>query len=218
MKLPSKSVEDLDPAFGRMAVEVGQQAWAIPELTMREKALILLASDICQQHLDLPLSLHLQVGLANGLTFEDVREAVRHLALYAGFPAALRALARVAEVEAERGSAPSSAPADQPAFELPKDICDQLTAFDPWFADFVTRQVGRAFRRGGLSAKERTLLAIAADVCHQTLGRSMAANVGIALGAGVSAVQIRAALHLLTEVVGVGRAWAALTALEEHTT
>ena len=48
MKLANQDqVQALDPAFGRIAVEVGMHAWALPQLTMREKAFVFLAADFC---------------------------------------------------------------------------------------------------------------------------------------------------------------------------
>ncbi len=51
-------IVELDPEFGRMSIRVGQEAWGLPGLSLREKALLCLANDILYQHLGLPLRMH----------------------------------------------------------------------------------------------------------------------------------------------------------------
>ena len=51
------------------------------------------------------LRLHIEMGLNNGLTEAEVREALIHLAFYAGFPAAWDALVIADEVFGKKAKA-----------------------------------------------------------------------------------------------------------------
>lgn len=48
MKLESEDrVTGLDPVFGQMGIEAGKAIWEDPALSPREKAVLLIAADIC---------------------------------------------------------------------------------------------------------------------------------------------------------------------------
>ncbi|PKT98907.1 dehydrogenase, partial [Neisseria meningitidis] len=62
MEMPNQDqVQALDPVFGKMAVELGQHAWSLPQLTMREKSFVFLAADLCTANLGFPLLTHVQM-------------------------------------------------------------------------------------------------------------------------------------------------------------
>lgn len=61
--------------------------WERPELAKRDRSLVTIAALICLRQTE-QLRLHLELGLANGLTVEEISELITHLAIYAGFPAA----------------------------------------------------------------------------------------------------------------------------------
>jgi 4-carboxymuconolactone decarboxylase len=61
MRSHQEQVQALDPAFARMATEVGLHAWSLPQLTMREKHLFL-AVDLCTASLGFPLATHVQMA------------------------------------------------------------------------------------------------------------------------------------------------------------
>jgi 4-carboxymuconolactone decarboxylase len=89
MKLANQDqVAALDPEFGRMAAEVGMHAWSLPQLTMREKAFVFLAADLCTANVGFPLLTHVQMAGANGVSVPECVAAIRHLAPYAGYPTA----------------------------------------------------------------------------------------------------------------------------------
>jgi hypothetical protein len=57
-----EQVQALDPAFGRMATEVGLHAWSLPQLTMRETTFVFLAADLCTASLGFSLATHVQMA------------------------------------------------------------------------------------------------------------------------------------------------------------
>ena len=87
MKLSSEErVLDLDPVFGQMGIEAGRLIWECPRLSMREKAVLLLAADVGVSEFGLPFELHIGMAIKqSGIQAEDIREALRHVASDAGY-------------------------------------------------------------------------------------------------------------------------------------
>lgn len=211
----------LDPDFGRMSIGVGQDAWSLPGLSPREKAFLCLANDILYQHLGLPLRMHVEMALAYAVPWQDLREVVRHLAPYAGYPACVEALVRLAEIEAnlEEQAKYSTGediayPAPQP-FTFPSAQSAALRYLDAPYADFVVRQAEQVWNRPHLSHLERAYLSLAADVCHQTLDGSFRLHVDLALKSGASQEQVRAVLRFLAEF-SMAKAWRAFQELAKY--
>lgn len=78
-------------ALGAYAIDVVlADVWARPELSRRDRSLIVLAvlSTIGSTE---ELSIHTQIGLNNGLSRSEIEEVLLHIAAYAGFPMALQA-------------------------------------------------------------------------------------------------------------------------------
>jgi len=216
MKLASQdAVVALDEDFGKMAVRVGRHAWGLPELTMREKAFVFVAADMCNHNLQFPLQAHVTMAVSNGVGLDGIREAVRHLAPYVGYPTAAETLMRLAEIEGslpgpavvtgEQAAAPG--PVEPPVL----DVTD-IRRLDDAFADFLAQQFDERWGRAGLSPRERALCTIATDVMYGTLDESFRLHVGLALDSGAGEQQVRAVLLLLAEL-GVARSWRAYRAL-----
>lgn len=64
--------------------------WERPELSPRDRSLITVAALVSLYRLE-QLPAHLRRALANGLTKEELGEAITHLAFYAGWPSAMSA-------------------------------------------------------------------------------------------------------------------------------
>jgi 4-carboxymuconolactone decarboxylase len=65
--------------------------WLRPELSPRDRSLITVAALTALYRLE-QLPGHLRRALANGLTQEELAEAITHLAFYAGWPSAMSAI------------------------------------------------------------------------------------------------------------------------------
>lgn len=86
---------DLDADFQRWITETAWGGvWARPGLDLRARSLISIAILGALNHDE--LELHLRAARNTGVTPEEVREALLHVAVYAGIPAANRAF-RVAK-------------------------------------------------------------------------------------------------------------------------
>ncbi len=210
MKLANQDqVAAVDPEFGRMAAEVGMHAWSLPQLTMREKAFVFLAADLCTANVGFPLLTHVQMAGANGVSVPECVAAIRHLAPYAGYPTAAVALQQLRQLVQSEEARP------RPVYgwDLAAETVDALAELDQEFAGFVANQHNQRWGGGELSPRERALACIAADVLNQTLDESFSLHVDLALAAGAGDEQVRAVLLLVAEY-GIAKAWRAYRALQ----
>ena len=96
---------DFDAPFQQFITEgVWGSVWTRPGLTTRERSLITLALLAALGHWD-EVAMHVRATANTGATPEDVREAMLHVAAYAGVPAANHALKVVRQTYAEMGVA-----------------------------------------------------------------------------------------------------------------
>jgi 4-carboxymuconolactone decarboxylase len=78
--------------------------WSRPGLTRRERSLITIALLAAAGH-DEEVAMHVRATMNTGASAEDIKEALLHVAVYAGVPAANRAF-KIAKAElAKRGEA-----------------------------------------------------------------------------------------------------------------
>jgi len=78
--------------------------WSRPHLTKRERSLLTIALLAALGH-DEEVAMHARATLNTGASPEDVREALLHVAVYAGVPAANRAFKIVKKTYAEMAQA-----------------------------------------------------------------------------------------------------------------
>ena len=217
MQLMSEQrVTRLDPVFGQMGIEAGKAIWSAPALSMREKAVVMIAADLCVPELGLPFELH--VGMALGqakMTVEDLRELLRHIAPDAGFNIVAMGFERLLqiakELDKDSGSSATRMEADRPVYDAA--TLAALDKLDPEFARMVDRTSRQLWSRPGLSRRERCLATFAVDVVGGTLGTPFAAHVGLCRQAGLTRADCCVALRALAEF-SIPKAWQALIALD----
>jgi 4-carboxymuconolactone decarboxylase len=221
-------------ALGTYAFDVVGEMWARPELSRRDRSLIVI-STLAAQARDEELELHTEIGVRNGLTRAEIEEIVVTVAAYAGFPAAMAASRRVdAGLRAAEGverlsdrvgaAAKSDAERDADAVEVYEVLSDGRGGSDPaadhaYFAETVGgvgtltyRWVfGEVWARPELSRRDRSLSVIA---ILTSLGAVPQLDVHIPAGIrnGLSRTEIEAALTHLTLYSGVPRAVNAMRA------
>jgi 4-carboxymuconolactone decarboxylase len=92
---------DVAPALDELTQEVlFGQVWERPGLSKRDRSLITVASLITGYRIN-ELPFHLKRALENGVTRNELVEAITHLAFYAGWPAASTAVAIARQVFAD---------------------------------------------------------------------------------------------------------------------
>jgi 4-carboxymuconolactone decarboxylase len=67
-----------------------EEVWERPTLSKRDRSLITIAALIAMYRPE-QLTAHLSLALDNGLTKEEIGEAITHLAFYASWPSAISA-------------------------------------------------------------------------------------------------------------------------------
>jgi alkylhydroperoxidase/carboxymuconolactone decarboxylase family protein YurZ len=201
----------LDPVFAQLAVGAGHNLWGLTHLTMREKAFVCLTADLCHPHLDLPLAMHVQMALTNGVEPEAIRELFRHLGPYVGYPILVTAFQRLTELglpEARDTDSVEPVPLTGP---LARAVHD-LEEVDPGLAAFTEDQLAQRWARPHLSVRERAIACLTVDVFYQTLGESMRLHAALARADGATEETFRDLIRGLAEF-GLARAWAAAEAL-----
>jgi 4-carboxymuconolactone decarboxylase len=96
---------EFDAPFQDMITESAWgHVWSRPNLSKRERSMITIALLAALGHDD-ELAMHIRATANTGATREDIREALLHVAIYAGVPAANRALRIAKQVFAEADKA-----------------------------------------------------------------------------------------------------------------
>jgi 4-carboxymuconolactone decarboxylase len=207
----AEELTKLDPVFAQMAVQAGRNLWDLPHLSTFEKAILCITADLCHPHLDTPLAMHVQMALAGGVEPRAVRELLRHLGPYVGYPVLVPAFQRLAELGVPAETDPV------PVMEAP--LPSELARYSEdlpvaGLAEFTRAQFAQRWARPGLSMRERAIACLAVDVHYQTLGESFALHVGLARAAGLEDATFHVILQGIAEF-GLARAWNAARALTE---
>jgi 4-carboxymuconolactone decarboxylase len=87
-----ESFGDIAPALATYTDEVlFGEAWERPELSKRDRSLVTVACLISLYRTN-ELPFHLKRAIENGVTKDELIEAITHLAFYAGWPPAMTAI------------------------------------------------------------------------------------------------------------------------------
>ena len=94
-------VGDIAPKLGQLTDEVVfDDIWARPDLARRDRSLVTVAALVTNGSTE-QLVGHLRIARENGLTQAELVEVITHLAIYAGWPRAMSAIAVARTVFAE---------------------------------------------------------------------------------------------------------------------
>lgn len=80
-----------------------QDVWERPGLSPRDRSLVTV-SVLAALYRSEQLPYHLGVALDNGLTVEELSEAITHLAFYAGWPNAMTAITQLKKIADEQAA------------------------------------------------------------------------------------------------------------------
>ena len=95
---------DIAPALAKITDEVlFGEVWKRPGLSPRDRSLITVASLIALYRTN-ELPFHIKRAIENGISRDELGEAITHLAFYAGWPAASTAVGIARRVFEEVGS------------------------------------------------------------------------------------------------------------------
>jgi 4-carboxymuconolactone decarboxylase len=82
------NLKSLNPKFGDFVTRVAGEAWGLPLIDQRTKALIVIAVDIVNQdHVGEgnPFRAHVDMAMKQGVTREELEELLVFMCVYAGF-------------------------------------------------------------------------------------------------------------------------------------
>jgi 4-carboxymuconolactone decarboxylase len=98
-----KGFGDIAPALATITDQVlFGEIWERPGLSPRDRSLVTVSSLISLYRVN-ELPFHLKKALENGVTRDELIEAITHLAFYAGWPPAMTALGIVRKVFEDSG-------------------------------------------------------------------------------------------------------------------
>jgi 4-carboxymuconolactone decarboxylase len=93
-----KMIGDIAPKLAGLTDRVlFGEVWEGPELSKRDRSLATVAALVAMNRPD-QLRFHLGYAVQNGVTKEELIEAITHLAFYAGWPSAMSAIMVAKEV------------------------------------------------------------------------------------------------------------------------
>ncbi|WP_327102690.1 carboxymuconolactone decarboxylase family protein [Nonomuraea glycinis] len=212
-------VKALDPVFAEMSAATDRLLWdECPELTTREKVLLCLTADVCQQTLGLPFQRHVTMAADCGLSADDLREMLRFVAYDSGYPAALAALSRLTDLEREHNlPAPTGQSHEVNAHgtgsPIPEPMRQAVAALDAPFGIYMDLQSRMRADMRLLSVRERAFITMTVDVLFQTLQESFRAHTMRALGSGATPEEARAVVRFSAQF-GMTKAWRAMHVLD----
>ncbi|MCC6918754.1 MAG: carboxymuconolactone decarboxylase family protein [Alphaproteobacteria bacterium] len=224
-------------ALGSMAFDVVGAMWSRPQLSRRDRSLMVISVLAAQARQD-ELEAHTRFGIGHGLTRSEVEEILLHVAAYAGFPAAMAASRRIdaalrtvegVERLSDRKAAArkSDAERDRDAAALFKTVSGGRGGDDPAkdvaLMESMLGEVGViAYRwafgeiwcRPELSRRDRSLAVIAILV---SLGATpeLAVHVPTGLAHGLSRTEIEEIINHMALYCGIPRAVEAMRTARE---
>ncbi|MFI9365241.1 carboxymuconolactone decarboxylase family protein [Kitasatospora sp. NPDC053057] len=106
--MPQQSAPQELAAIAPKLVEVTDDVlfgdiWQRPGLSPRDRSLVTVTT-LAALYRGEQLGHHLGVALDNGLSVEELSEAITHLAFYAGWPNAMTAITQLKRIADERGA------------------------------------------------------------------------------------------------------------------
>lgn len=216
-------------------VTAGNRTQAIDNLNARQLGIVAISAFTAKG--DLPgLKQALNDGLTVGLTINEVKEELIHLAAYCGFPRSLNGINTFNAVLTERkskgitdveGQKPSKV-ADTGKYETGKKVLESLTgrpeigpktgyaAFVPAIDTLLKEHLfNDIFTRGVLDHKQRELTTVSALITLGGVESQLSGHIGICLNLGLKAQQLRQILSLIETKIGKKEADAGKKVLEK---
>ena len=83
-----QALTNINPKFGDFVTRVAGEAWGLPLIDQKTKALIVIAVDVVNQNLlgpGTPFAAHIDMAIKQGVTRAEIEELLLFLGVYAGF-------------------------------------------------------------------------------------------------------------------------------------
>lgn len=98
-------LDSINPKFGDFCTRVAGEAWGLPLIDQKTKALITIAVDVVNQDqtgAGSPFEAHIKMALKQGVTKEEIEELLLFMCVYAGFNKAAGCFGMLNEIFAEQ--------------------------------------------------------------------------------------------------------------------
>lgn len=98
-------LDSINPKFGDFCTRVAGEAWGLPLIDQKTKALITIAVDVVNQDqtgAGSPFEAHINMALKQGVTKEEIEELLLFMCVYAGFNKAAGCFGMLNEIFAEQ--------------------------------------------------------------------------------------------------------------------
>jgi 4-carboxymuconolactone decarboxylase len=95
----------INPKFGDFCTRVAGEAWGLPLIDQKTKALITIAVDVANQDQvgpGSPFAAHVNMAMKQGATKEEIEELLLFMCVYAGFNKAAGCFGALNEIFAEK--------------------------------------------------------------------------------------------------------------------
>ena len=97
-----QALKSINPQFGDFCTRVAGEAWGLPLIDQRTKALITIAVDVANANESgpgAPFEAHVRMAFKQGVTRAEVEEVLLFMCVYAGFNKAASAFGRLKEIQ-----------------------------------------------------------------------------------------------------------------------
>ena len=225
----ARSMYRRNGALGSFAVDyVMGDLWSRPQLARRDRSLVVIAVLASMGSVD-ELAAHVEIGLVNGLSREEIDEVVLQVAAYAGYPMAMaatrvvdRILNRLDDLERQPERKPAASKGDDERWADATDVLRTLTggrtATDPEQARAaIVGQLGdvgalafdwafgEVWSRPQLSRRDRSLVVVAI-LTYLGKERELAFHIPGALNHGLTRDEVREVMVQMCVYGGFPRA------------
>ena len=98
-------LKQINPKYGDFVTRVAGEAWGLPLINQKTKALIAIAIDVViqnQARTGSPFEAHVNMALKQGATHAEIEELLLFLCVYAGFNKAVGCFSTLNEILANR--------------------------------------------------------------------------------------------------------------------
>lgn len=95
------ALQKINPEFGDFVTRVAGEAWGLPLIEQKTKALIVIAVDVVNQNLlgpGTPFAAHVNMAIKQGVTRAEIEELLLFLCVYAGFNKAAASFGALNEI------------------------------------------------------------------------------------------------------------------------
>ena len=97
-----QALSSINPKFGDFCTRVAGEAWGLPLIDQRTKALITIAVDVANANESgpgAPFEAHVRMAMKQGATRAEIEELLLFMCVYAGFNKAASAFGRLKEIK-----------------------------------------------------------------------------------------------------------------------